>query len=107
MKSDWSHLEEFRLLLDTSGAASKYGTKRGEHFGAFCVPFSRDTRLMLIAAASDGETAEIVRVNAATREPFRNQWKEHPPTPEQMQFARQLFWDDDEPVIQDGKKLFA
>jgi hypothetical protein len=82
MKSDWSHLEKYRI------SSGLYASAAGDRFGAFSM---RDL-LMLAVDGSRPEAAgwEHVSVSLRHRCP---QWDE-------MCSVKELFWDEHETVIQ-------
>lgn len=80
-------LEPFRFR---SGA---WGLNQGDDFGAFRVPGPRGEDLMIIASPGDAD-ANIPweHVSVSTRHRC--------PTWEEMCFVKDLFWDEEEPVMQ-------
>jgi hypothetical protein len=80
-------LEPFRFL---SGA---WGSNQGDDFGAFKIPGPEGEDLMIIASPGDADEHipwEHVSVSARSRCPH---WKE-------MCFVKDLFWDEEEMVMQ-------
>lgn len=88
MKPTWTHLDQFRKL------EGPYSSNLGDTFGAFFIPKSRAT-LTVIAENGTGETSwEHASVRAqdykGSRIPF---WEE-------MCFIKDLFWNENEAVVQ-------
>jgi hypothetical protein len=90
MKSNWNDLEGFRV-----GKMSLWSSERGDHFGAFTVLMGRKS---LHIIASEGAGAEMpwehVSVHTETWEGKRT------PTWAEMCEVKNLFWDEEEVVIQ-------
>lgn len=90
MKSDWTHLEQFRNRTGLMGSTTNHT------HGAFFIPRGR-TMLTIIASAGDestGITWEHVSVRAEDYKGSRCPiWAE-------MCFVKDLFWNEEECVVQ-------
>lgn len=90
MKTDWSHLEQFRKKDGPMASPT------GEAYGTFFVPMGR-VRLVIIASSGDksvGIEWEHVSIRAEDYKGSRCPiWSE-------MCFAKDLFWGDEECVVQ-------
>lgn len=88
MKTNWSHLESAR---NTTGLMA---SREGDDFGAFYVSRGK-TQLIIIASCGSEEIPwEHVSLRA------RDYKGERCPTWDEMCFAKDLFWDAEECVIQ-------
>ena len=95
MRTDFSHLERFRHTKPGAALA----TKEGDHFGAFFIPYGKIGFVVIVTDGNEegpGEGWEHVsaRVKGHTAKDDRC------PTWEEMCWIKQLFWEDDETVIQ-------
>lgn len=92
MKLDWSHLDEARVRK------GEFGSNSGDRFGAFF--FSRgNTRIKIIATDGQEVSWEHVSVTVAYRRGCCS-WVERMPTWDEMCWVKNLFWNDDEAVMQ-------
>jgi hypothetical protein len=90
MKKDWSHLDKYRQQLPprTSPNGATYGLFSVKHNGVL---------LNIVASDADGEI-EWEHVSVHVLDPvFR---KQRIPNWLEMCFVKELFWDDDEVVVQ-------
>lgn len=88
MKTDWSHLEQFRHR------EGRMGSETGERQGVFYI---QRVRTFFIFIASIGD-AEIPWEHVSLR--AKDYKGERCPTWEEMCWAKSLFWDDEETVVQ-------
>lgn len=108
MRSDWSHLDKYRVM-----DGSPYSSKPGDPYGAFEVPYDSKsivagrTQLLRIIANSAldgiGEAGEWEHVSVHAHDPqvvYYGGNGERIPTWEEMCFVKDLFWKEDECVIQ-------
>jgi len=80
-------LDQYRILRGL------YGSAPGADYGAFQIPGPCGERLMVLASPGDANESipwEHVSVSTRHRCPY---WKE-------MCFVKDLFWDEEEPVMQ-------
>ena len=89
MKSDWTHLEQFRRT-----EASMWSSREGDHFGAFTVRMGQPLLNIIASDGSDEIRWEHVSVHAHAWEGNKT------PTWDEMCFIKDLFWDAEEVVIQ-------
>lgn len=90
MKSDWSHLEQFR------NRAGAMGSGVSHTHGSFFVPCGR--AMLIIIASSGDETIGINWEHVSLR--AKDYKGERCPSWHEMVFAKDLFWDDEECVVQ-------
>lgn len=90
MKPDWSHLEQFRVRTGVMGSGPN------NTGGAFFVPCGT-TKLVIIASSGDASIGINWEHVSARAENHRGQRQ---PTWAEMCFAKDLFWADDECVVQ-------
>lgn len=96
MKPDWQHLEKFRH--NKIPGLSRH--RPGDHFGAFFVPMGKS---LLRCIADDGQDGAAVG-NEAGWEHVSISVVDHKgvrtPTWPEMCFVKDLFWDEEETVVQ-------
>jgi hypothetical protein len=95
MKTDWSHLDQWRLL----DPRSQFYSERGATYGAFYIPHPEKGHLKFEIIAADGKevgdhwehvSAKVSDINGRLRTPG---WAE-------MDYLKSLFWEPDEVVVQ-------
>jgi hypothetical protein len=101
MKTDWTHLDPLRVIDGT------YKTRPGDRFGAFVVPVNSQMKLVIIATAAEShpdtppETWWWEHASVHMEERQKNgQWRERTPNWKLMCLVKDLFWDEDEMVVQ-------
>jgi len=87
MKADWTHLERFRRTRPP------LDSKAGDRFGAFYISHGNEK---FIIVADDGEQSGWEHVSMRTLAGK----KERCPTWEEMCWLKNLFWDEEETVLQ-------
>lgn len=92
MKSSFAHLEKGRIKQ------GEFKSKEGDHFGAFYFILSDQTNVHVIV--DDGEQTGWEHVSATMWKNRKGKSRPIIPTYDQMQFIKQIFWEDDEAVIQ-------
>lgn len=97
MKTNWSHLDKFRVK-----DGQFISTRNGDTHGAFFIPFSG---MVLRIIATDGKDDEDVNgstqwehVSVSALDKVFN--KEKTPGWDAMCFVKGLFWNEDEQVVQ-------
>lgn len=90
MRTDWQHLEPWRVTKNDNGMASK----EGDPFGAFFVPRGRTTLRIIATTGSEEVPWEHVSVAALDYK------GERCPTWEEMCWVKDLFWNGEEAVVQ-------
>jgi len=88
MKQDWSKLEIYRK---TDG---NMGSDEGDRFGAFYLQLGTVQIIAIASSGSDEVAWEHVSLRA------RDYKGERTPTWAEMQRVKELFWDDEECVVQ-------
>ena len=88
MKTNWTHLENFR------SRSGSHVTGDGDLFGAFYIRFVKSD--IIVIASSGNEEMPWERVSLRTRD-YKG---ERTPTWQEMCFIKDLFWEDEECVIQ-------
>lgn len=103
MKTDWSHLDKYR----TQHAA--YESPKGATFGAFEVPYEGNSIILRIIATSSmdelGPPGQWEHVSVHVYDSFHAMMDEESggeriPTWQEMAFVKDLFWNEDECVVQ-------
>ena len=102
MKPDWTHLEAHRITAPDN----PHSSNEGEHFGQFIIKLTHFTALCIIATEGDpegdsdcGAAGEWEHVSVHAREGKRFS-APRTPTWAEMCFTKELFWEDDEAVVQ-------
>lgn len=94
MKKDWKHLEKFRMQ-------GKFSSPPGAHYGHFQIPHSGRG---LIIICSSGEVAMSQGLEAWDHVSVRGHdpvfRRDFIPSWPAMCYVKELFWDDDECVVQ-------
>lgn len=90
MKSDWSHLEQFRKR----NTGSPYDTDEGEKQGAFYIHRAGTLIICIASCGNDEIPWEHVSCRVSSHRGDRI------PTWEEMCFVKAQFWDDEECVVQ-------
>lgn len=88
MKSNWQHLEMFR---NTHGMMA---SNEGDDFGSFFIPCGKSQ--IIVVASSGSEEIPWEHVSLRSRD-YKG---ERCPTWEEMCFVKDMFWDDEECVVQ-------
>ena len=88
MKKDWSHLERFR------NTKPPYDSKEGDYFGYFFIPCGKIELGVMASSGNDSMPWEHVSVKA------RNYQGERCPTWDEMCRVKDMFFDDEEVVMQ-------
>lgn len=89
MKSNWNHIEQFRTR------SGQMASSDGDLFGAFYLKIGRVDIIIIASDGSDEVPWEHVSLRA--RYPSG---KERTPSWSEMCFVKDLFWDEEECVIQ-------
>lgn len=89
MKNDWAHIEQFRTR------SGHMATSDGDLFGAFYLRIGVTD--IIIVASNGSEEVPWEHVSLRARAPTG---KERTPTWAEMCFVKDLFWDEEECVIQ-------
>lgn len=95
MRTDFSHLEQFRHTKE----GTNFATKEGDHYGAFFVPHGRIGFVIIVSDGMEegpGEGWEHV----SARVKGHDTKDERCPTWEEMCWIKQLFWEEEECVFQ-------
>jgi len=94
----WKVPEQFRI------SPKHAPSKKGDPFGWFQIPSpdkNRVTKTNLMCLASDGmKGVEWEHVSIRAVKNFNGKWKDLIPTWAEMCFIKQLFWDDEDVVMQ-------
>lgn len=95
MRTDFSHLEQFRHTK----VETRMATKEGDHFGAFFVPHGK---IGFVIIASDGveEGPGKGWEHVSARVKGNTEKENRIPTWIEMCWIKQLFWEDTETVVQ-------
>lgn len=88
MKPNWQHIEQFR---NTKGPMA---SSEGDDFGAFYIPHGKAQLIIIASSGSEEIPWEHVSLRA------RDYKGERCPTWDEMCFAKELFWDAEECVVQ-------
>jgi hypothetical protein len=95
MRTDFSHLEQFRHTK----LGEPLATKERDHFGAFFVPYGKIGFVIIVSdGAEEGPGKGWEHVSARVK--GTNEKNDRCPTWEEMCWIKQLFWEDEECVIQ-------
>ncbi len=96
--SDWIFLNRHRIKVPTHGIPMQYITKDGDGFcGLF--RFGIDAKIIR-CIASDGEAAEEYGLSKWEHVSVSIEHETKPPTWKVMCMVKDLFWDDDQVVVQ-------
>lgn len=88
MRTDWRHLERYRIKIHQF----QYDSETGDHFGAFVIPRGKTGVSLRVIASSPDEEVQWEHVSVSL--------ENRCPTWEEMSFIKSLFWDPTETVIQ-------
>jgi hypothetical protein len=97
MRTDWFHLDPYRLRFPEGTVMDKFNSARGETCGAFRIPVGNS---ILRIIASDGNYADAGLPVAHAWEHVSVSLEDRCPTWDEMCQIKDLFWEDDECVVQ-------
>lgn len=100
MKADFNHLEGFRHR-----GSGFMATRTGDRFGSFQIPFTQGASdLVCIVSDGGGDEPEIQAMprweHVSLRAHSQLTGESRVPTWEEMSYAKSLFWEDEECVMQ-------